>query len=43
MSELFQYLVDQVGSQVLVDPFTKEDGLWNLIDLFSQIDFFKAA
>jgi len=43
MGELFEYLVSQVGSQVLVDPQTKEEGLWNLIDLFSHASFFTAA
>ena len=29
---LTDYLVDQVGSRQVLDPFTKEDSLWNLIE-----------
>ena len=31
LPELFDSLVDQIGSRQVIDPVTKEDSLWNLI------------
>ena len=44
MRSLFSYLVDKVGSESLVDTFTKEDAIWNLIDFYtSDPHFFKIS
>lgn len=40
MRSVFSYLVDQVGSQQLLDTFTKEDAIWNLIDFYTSDPYF---
>ena len=44
LPSVFDYLVDQVGNRQILDPFTKEDSLWKLVE--SQTldkDFIRAA
>jgi hypothetical protein len=35
LDALANYLVQQAGERQILDPLTKEDGLWNLIDTFT--------
>jgi hypothetical protein len=36
MRSLFSYLVEKVGTKEALDPVTKEDGLWKIIDFFTK-------
>ena len=36
MRALTKYLVSRVGDQQVIDPITKEDAIWNLIDFFTK-------
>jgi hypothetical protein len=33
---LFGYLVDHLGSKQALDPITKEDALWRIVEFFSR-------
>lgn len=44
MRELSKYLINSVGSQPIIDPITKEDALWSLIDFFTKdSDFYRVS
>lgn len=36
MRSLSKFLVTKTGDRQIIDPLTKEDSLWGLIDLFTQ-------
>lgn len=36
MRALFSFLTDHIGTEQVIDPLTKEDALWNLVDFFTQ-------
>jgi hypothetical protein len=36
MKALFNYLVDFTGSEKMIDPLTKEDALWSIVDTFTR-------
>jgi len=36
MRSLFSVLVDKVGEKDAVDPYTKQDVLWNVVDFFTR-------
>lgn len=36
MNRLFSFIVDHTGREKLIDPITKEDAVWKLIDFFTQ-------
>ena len=36
MRQLFSHLVERIGSKDAIDPFTKKDIMWNLIDFFTR-------
>ena len=36
MRALFSFLIDHIGPEQVIDPLTKEDALWNLVDFFTQ-------
>ena len=36
MHQLFGYLVDYVGGEQMLDPQTKQDSLWQIVDLFTR-------
>ena len=42
MKALFHFMVKSLGSQALVDPLSKEDALWPLIDFFTK-DVFETS
>ena len=39
MKKLFSFLVDKVGAHRVVDPVTKTDTLWELIEMSTQPEF----
>lgn len=44
MKELAKYLISRVGNQQVIDPITKEDAIWNLIDFFTKnSDFYRVS
>ena len=36
MRTLFGYLVQNLGTKQVIDPVTKEDALWRIVDFFTQ-------
>jgi hypothetical protein len=36
MRSLFGYLVDKLGAKQALDPATKEDALWKIVDFFTK-------
>ena len=36
MRTLFGYLVQNLGTKQIIDPVSKEDALWRIVDFFSQ-------
>ena len=36
MNTLFGYLINKLGSGTVIDPTTKEDALWRVIDFFTK-------
>ena len=36
MAATLDYLVHSLGSQSLVDPLTKEDAIWSLIEFYTR-------
>lgn len=36
LRSIFNYLIKQVGTKQIVDPLTKEDALWNLVEFFTK-------
>lgn len=36
MRSLFGYLVQNLGTKQVIDPVTKEDALWRIVDFFTQ-------
>ena len=36
MRSLFNYLVDFTGKEKMVDPLTKKDALWSIVDAFTR-------
>ena len=38
INELFNHLVEKVGTKTFIDPKTKQDPIQNLINLFAQPD-----
>jgi len=36
MRHLFDYLIEHVGSERIIDPLTKEDSLWSIVDLYTH-------
>jgi hypothetical protein len=36
MRSLFSHLVSKLGSKEAIDPITKEDSLWKIVNFFSQ-------
>lgn len=36
MRALFSFLVEKVGSKEPIDPSTKQDVMWNVIDFFTR-------
>ena len=44
MRELSKYLISRVGSQQVIDPISKEDALWSLIDFFTKTpEFYRVS
>lgn len=39
MRLMFALLVDKIGDKQAVDPISKEDNMWLLIDFFTKTDF----
>jgi hypothetical protein len=36
MRALFGHLVDKLGTKQAIDPVTKEDALWRLVEFFNS-------
>ncbi len=36
MRALFSFIVEKVGTKEPLDPVTKEDGVWKIIDFFTR-------
>ena len=43
MKSLFSYLVDHIGLEQIIDPLTKEDALWSIIDMYTKDSHFFIA
>lgn len=36
MKSLFNYLVDYIGEEQMIDPLTKKDAMWQIVDTFTK-------